>query len=231
MKPALVNAWRICSNLRYVKHLLLLLIFPVLFVTSCESDLYDNAGRCDTAGEYKRFDDRISVCAGLENELKFYFEGPHFEAIYLLGKAEYDTINFDTEEGFLNLAEERGYKEFTWRTDWNITNDEIASFAQGDSRWDSLIEANSTYTSLRMEFDMAQKYRFQVLKEYRDGKASRNDAFSAQQDALDIAKKRDVAMEVYSSKLAVLRAELRSIYGISDPLESMMFVIAKQNDI
>jgi hypothetical protein len=207
------------------------LLALVLALSGCSSDPFENAGACKTPGKYERFEARLAVCVGLEGKYKFYFEGPHFDAMYLLGKSEYDTLNFDNEDAFLDLAEKRGYKDLTWRTDWVISNDEIAGFANGDSRWDSLIEANSKFTALKYEFDSAQKYRFQLLNDYRNGKVSRAAAYAAQEDALKIAKKRDLAMEVFSAKLAVLRSELRGLYKISDPLESMMFVIARQYNL
>ena len=213
------------------RNLVGLLLVPTFFLMGCENDPFRNAGRCEVPGEHKTIEGELAVCAGLEDKYKFYFEGPHFEAIYLLGKAEHEVLNFDNEEPFLRLAEQRGYKDLTWRTDWVISNDEIARFANGDKRWDSLIEANSTYSSLKTEFDSAQKYRFQMLKEYRNGKVSRQIAFEAQQDALAIADKRDVAMDQYLAKLAVLRAEIRNKYLVSNPLESMMFVIAKQHKL
>ena len=202
-----------------------------LLISGCSSDPFENAGTCKTPGKYESFEGKLAVCVGLEGKHKFYFEGPHFDAMYLLGKSEYDTLNFDNEDAFLDLAEKRGYKDLTWRTDWVISNDEIAGFANGDSRWDSLIEANSKFTALKYEFDSAQKYRFQLLNDYRNGRISRAAAYAAQEDALKIAEKRDMAMEVFSAKLAVLRSELRALYKISDPLESMMFVIAKQNNL
>lgn len=207
------------------------LLTLTITLAGCSSDPFENAGTCKVPGKYERFDGKLAVCAGLDGRHKFYFEGPHFDALYLLGKSEYDTLNFENEDAFLDRAEERGYKDLTWRTDWVILNDEIAGFANGDSRWDSLIEANSKFTALKYEFDSAQKYRFQLLNDYRNGKVSRAAAYAAQEDALKIAEKRDMAMEVFSAKLAVLRSELRALYSISDPLESMMFVIAKQNNL
>ena len=208
-----------------------LLLVPTLFLMGCENDPFRNAGKCGMPGEYKTVESELAVCAGLEGQYKFYFEGPHFEAIYLLGKVEHEYLNFDNEEPYRRLAEQRGYKDLTWRTDWVISNDEIAGFANGDNRWDSLIEANSKFTALKYEFDSAQKYRFQLLNDYRNGKVSRAAAYAAQEDALKIAMKRDLAMEVFSAKLAVLRSELRGLYKISDPLESMMFVIARQYNL
>ena len=207
------------------------LLTLTITLAGCSSDPFENAGTCQVPGRYERFEGKLAVCAGLDGRHKFYFEGPHFDALYLLGKSEYDTLNFENEDAFLDRAEERGYKDLTWRTDWVISNDEIAGFANGDSRWDSLIEANSKFTALKDEFDSAQKHRFQLLNDYRNGKVSRAAAYSAQEDALKIAEKRDMAMEVFSAKLAVLRSELRTLYKISDPLESMMFVIAKQNNL
>jgi hypothetical protein len=203
----------------------------VLLLTSCSSDPYANGGECKNPGTYQKIENRLAVCAGLNGEFKYYFEGPHFEAIYLLGKSEYDILNFDSEEPFHKVAEERGLSDLTWRTDWKISNDEIANFAQGDSRWDGLIEANSKVIALESEFKFANAYRFEMLNDYRAGKVSQQIAYDAQQDALKIGTKRDSAMEIYSQKLAVLRAEIKSLYGISDYIEPMLFVVVKQHNL
>jgi hypothetical protein len=203
----------------------------VLLLTSCSSDPYANGGECTNPGTYQKIENRLAVCAGLNGEFKYYFEGPHFEAIYLLGKSEYDILNFDSEEPFDKVAEERGLSDLTWRTNWKISNDEIANFAQGDSRWDGLIEANSKVIALESEFNFANSYRFEMLNDYRAGKVSRQIAYEAQQDVSRIATKRDSAMEIYSQKLAVLRAEIKSLYGISDYVEPMLFVVVKQHNL
>ena len=129
------------------------------------------------------------------------------------------------------MAEERGLSDLTWRTDWKISNDEIANFAQGDSRWDGLIEANSKVIALESEFKFANTYRFEMLNDYRAGRVSQQIAYDAQQDALKIATKRDSAMEIYSQKLAVLRAEIKSLYKISDYIDPMLFVVVLHHNL
>ena len=202
----------------------------MLLLSGCSSDPYANGGGCKNPGVYQKIENRLAVCSGLNSKYKFYFEGPHFDAIYLLGKSEYDILNFDSEEPFIKVADERGLSDLTWRTKWNISNDEIANFAQGDSRWDGLI-ANSKVIALESEFKFANTYRFEMLNDFRAGKVSRQIAYDAQQDALKIATKRDSAMEIYSQKLAVLRAEIKSLYGVTDYVEPMLFVVVKQHNL
>jgi hypothetical protein len=210
---------------------LIALSASALLLTGCSSDPYANGGSCENAGVYQKIENRLAVCSGLDGKYKYYFEGPHFDAIYLLGKSEYDILNFDSEEPFHKVAEERGLSDLTWRTDWKISNDEIASFAQGDSRWDGLIEANSKVIALESEFKFANTYRFEMLNDYRAGRVSQQIAYDAQQDALKIAAKRDSAMEIYSQKLAVLRAEIKSLYKISDYIDPMLFVVVLHHNL
>ena len=210
---------------------LLALLASALLLTGCSSDPYANGGSCENPGVYQKIENRLAVCAGLNGKSKYYFEGPHFDAIYLLGKSEYDILNFETEVPFQKAADERGFGQLTWRTKWKISNDEIANFAQGDSRWDGLIEANSKFTALEYEFNLASTYRHEMVSDFRAGKVSQQVAYEAQQDALKIAAKRDNAMEIYSQKLAVLRAEIKSLYGVSDYIEPMLFVIVKQHNL
>jgi hypothetical protein len=209
----------------------IVLISSLLLLSGCSSDPYANGGGCKNPGVYQKIENRLAVCSGLDGEYKYYFEGPHFDAVYLLGKSEYDILNFDSEEPFHKVANERGFSDLTWRTKWNISNEEIANFAQGDSRWDGLIEANSKVIALESEFNIANSYRFEMLNDYRLGKVSRQIAYEAQQDVSRIATKRDSAMEIYSQKLAVLRAEIKSLYGISDYIEPMLFVVVKQHNL
>jgi len=210
---------------------LISLFASVLLLAGCSSDPYANGGGCKNPGVYQKIENKLAVCSGLNGKYKFYFEGPYFDAIYLLGKSEYDILNFNSEEPFQKVANERGLSDLTWRTKWKISNDEIANFAQGDRRWDGLIEANSKVIALESEFDFANSYRFEMLNDYRLGKVSRQIAYEAQQDVLRIATKRDSAMEIYSQKLAVLRAEIKSLYGISDNIEPMLFVVVKQHNL
>jgi hypothetical protein len=70
-----------------------------------------------------------------------------------------------------------------------------------------------------------------MINDYRAGKVSQQIAYEAQQDAMKIAAERDEAMQIFSAKLAVLRAEIKSFYKITDSIEPMLFVIAKQHNL
>ena len=198
-------------------------------LTSCSSDPYKNAGDCDTPGSYKKIDGQIAVCAGLDSKYKYYFEGKPFTDMYLLGKAEISSLNFDNEDPFLNEAKVRGLSDLTWRTDSNINNDELSTFASGDSRWDPLIEANTKRLNLEAENKEAQNYRFSMLNDWRAGKVSREVAYQAQQEQMAVFKRLEAAQSVFDEKLAVLRAELKRLYGVTNTVEVMLFVVQAQH--
>jgi hypothetical protein len=85
--------------------------------------------------------------------------------------------------------------------------------------------------ALESEFKSANTYRFEMLNDYRAGRVSQQIAYEAQQDALKIATKRDSATEIYSQKLAVLRAEIKSLYKISDYIDPMLFVVVQHHNL
>jgi len=208
---------------------LLFSIFSTLLLSSCSSDPFRNAGECNKPGSYKKIDGELAICAGLDSKFKYYFEGKPFEDMYLLGKAELDSLTFENEDPFLNEAKLRGLSDLTWRTDHNITNDELSAYASGDSRWDPLIEANTRRLALESENKEAQNYRFSMLNDWRAGKVSREIAYQAQQDQMAVFKKLESAQTVFDEKLAVLRAEIKRLYGISNTVDVMLFVVVAQH--
>jgi hypothetical protein len=211
--------------------LVLLILLSLSLLTSCSSDPYANAGKCEEPGTYSKIEEKLAICSGLEDKPKFYFEGPAFEAVILLGKANYDILDFDNEIPFTDAARSRGFENLTFRTKWDITNTEIARYANGDERWDGLIEANSILISLKSEFESLQDYRFQKLEEYRAGKVSRESAYEAQQDALKAADRLNKQQEIFSSKLSILREEIKLRYGISNYIEPMLAVVVLQHNL
>lgn len=204
--------------------------FSLLFVLSaCASDPYRNAGSCNVPGSYQEFDGEVAVCAGLDSKHKFYFEGPAFEDMYLLGRAEIGILNFDTEPAYTDKAKSLGLTPTYGFTLPEISNDDLARFANGDVRWDGLIEANAKRLMLKTENDIAFKYRRDMLAEYRAGRVSRAVAFEAQEAQMKTVAKLDDAQAMFDEKLAVLRSEIKRIYEVQDTLNVMMFVTASQN--
>ena len=208
----------------------ILITFSLLFVLSaCASDPYRNAGSCDVPGTYEKFDGEVTVCTGLDSKYKFYYEGPAFEDMYLLGRAEIGALNFDTEDAYINKAKSLGLTPLYGSTLPEITNDDLARFANGDVRWDGLIEANAKRLTLKAENDVAFEYRYSMLAEYRAGRVSRAVAFEAQEAQMKTVAKLDAAQAIFDEKLAVLRSEIKRLYGVQDTLDVMMFVIVSQS--
>jgi hypothetical protein len=202
----------------------------ILALASCSSDPFENAGACDSPGTYKKIDSKLAVCAGLEDNPKYYFEGDSFDAALLLGKAGLRGLTFDTEEPFNKELKARGLdNSFWWKgLGLEITNDSISRYANGDTRWDALIEANTKRLSAAAENETARKFRMDMLVQYRAGKVSRAVAYQAQQDSLVSVEKVNMADSLFDEKLSVLTAEIKRIYNISDSLEVMLFAVEIQ---
>lgn len=205
------------------------IFFLLITLTACSSDPFRNAGSCDLPGSYQEFDGEVAVCAGLDSEYKFYYEGTAFEDMYLLGRAEIGALNFDTEDAYINRAKSLRLTPLYGSTLPEITNDDLARFANGNVRWDSLIEANAKRLTLKAENDIAFEYRYNMLVEYRAGRVSRAIAFEAQEAQMKTVAKLDAAQAIFDEKLAVLRSEIKRIYEVQDTLDVMMFVIVSQN--
>ena len=207
----------------------LLALILILGLTSCASDPFRNAGACTEPGSYKKFEGELAVCAGLEGKYKYYFEGTPFEDMELLGRAELSSLAFGTEDPFINEANARGLSDLTWRTDSEITNDAISRYANGDTRWDSLIEANARRLTLEAENKEALNYRFSMLNDWRAGKVSRAIAYQAQQDQLEVRDRLDRAQTIFDEKLAVLRSDIKLKYQVKDTVEVMLFLVVLQH--
>jgi hypothetical protein len=203
----------------------------ILALASCSSDPFENAGACDSPGTYKKIDSKLAVCAGLEDNPKYYFEGDSFDAALLLGKAEFQSLTFDTEEPFVKELKARGLDSDFWWEGTEITNDSISRYANGDTRWDALIEANTKRLSATAENETARKFRMEMLVQYRAGKVSRAVAYQAQQDSLVSVEKADKAQSLFNEKLSVLTAEIKRLYKISDSLEVMLFALEMQQKL
>jgi len=198
-------------------------------LTACSSDPFRNAGSCQEPGKYKKVDGELAICAGLDGKFKYYFEGTAFDDMDLLGRAEIGSLTFDSEEPFVAEAKVRGLSDLTWRTSSEISNDDISRYANGDTRWDGLIEANAKRLALTAENKTAQAYRFSMLNDYRAGKVSRALAYEAQQDQMVVFKKLESAQAIFDQKLSVLISEIRRLYGIQDTVEVMLFVVELQH--
>lgn len=147
----------------------------------------------------------------------------------LLGRAELESLTFDSEKPFDAEAKVRGLSDLTWRTKSDISNDDISRYANGDTRWDALIEANSKRQALEAEFNISQAYRFSMLNDYRAGKVSRALANEGQQDQMAVVGKLDAAQAIFDQKLSLLRSEIKRLYSIRDTIEVMLFVVELQH--
>ena len=217
--------------LKFINRLFPLLLI-VTIIAGCSSDPYENAGKCNASGTYKKFQEGIAVCTGMEGNFKYYLSGPYFEAMKLLGKAEISLLEFDSPktDEFYKLAKQRNLENESWQTNTEISNLDLSNYAQGDTRWDSLIEANAGKLAIEVENKAALQYRFQMLNEWRAGKVSRALAYQAQQDQLEVLNRLDSAISKYNQKLAVLISEIKRIYRVSDSLEVMVFFIASEKN-
>jgi hypothetical protein len=213
--------------MKYLKVLTALSL--ALSLSACSNDPFKNDGACADPGKYKKIDGELAVCAGLEGKYKYYFEGTPFENMELLGRAEMSSLTFDSEVPLFNEAKARGLSDLIWQTNNDISNDAISRYANGDTRWDGLMEANSRRLSREAENKEALNYRFRMLNDWRAGKVSREVAFKAQQDQLEVAGRLEKAQAAFDEKLAVLRSEIKRQYGITDTVEVMLFLVVLQH--
>jgi hypothetical protein len=191
----------------------------VSILTSCSSDPYENAGKCETPGDSKSIDERVAICTGIEGKSKWYFEGKYFDETLLLAKAKYWTTQLN-EELDSKLAEKDPeiisniIKLYDFA---KISLENLSVFANNNSRWDGLLESKSQLDAA--EEQSSYLFRERVIKadEFSKGKISQAEAYAAQVEhneymngTLASAKKD------YEAKLGVMASSLSSIYSIND---------------
>jgi len=195
-------------------------------LSSCSSDPYENAGECKKPGDSKMLQNRVVVCAGLDNRYKWYFEGKYFEDLKLLAIIE----DHSTE------LESQIYKDLTAQHLWNafmkqglgITIEQISNYANGDPRWDGLIEAKARYDLESKTQTYLMGERFRLNGQYRLGKATYTEAYAAQEKQIaHMNGPLEKASNEFDQKLAVLRSELGNTYAIKD-FPNLLFFTARQ---
>jgi hypothetical protein len=193
------------------------LIF-VSLLTSCSSDPYANAGKCENPGESKFIDTRVAVCTGIESKSKWYLEGKYFDDTLLLAKTKYLSFVLDDALKAKLAAANLTFDDFIRVYEQSkIRIDELAKFANNDSRWDSLLEAKSNLDDAQIEQDYLFRERFTLSDSYRKGKASQSEAYKAQQEQIEhLNGPHALALSNFEAKVNVMSASLSSIYSITD---------------
>lgn len=208
-----------------VKAILILILIASL--ASCSSDSYANAGGCDESGVSKIIKNKVAVCTGLKGKFKWYYEGKFYSDMILLGKIqdEFTDIEDPINQEITNQGLWPAYMKF----DSTLSIEEIITYTNGDSRWDSLIEAKSVTDSEDAKQSYLLDERFRLNGEYRAGKASRSEAYDAQQKQIaQMNGSAATARTNYRKKLAVLKAKLMTEYQITDP-SILLFFLARQS--
>jgi hypothetical protein len=211
-------------RMNLMNKLLVSLIFLVPVTTSCSSDPYPNAGKCETPGESKSVDERVAVCTGIEGKSKWYFEGKYFEDALLLSKLEYMTFGVDGK--FFDQLEAEDLSDSFFQIDGKaeLSVNDLANYATGDARWDALIEAQAKYEKAEELADYYFTERLRLIKDRALGKANEAEFLAATRDD---SMQREIAAELRESRNAkaeVLRATLMSQYKITDKDGMLIFL-------
>jgi hypothetical protein len=200
------------------------LIF-VSLLTSCSSDPYTNAGKCESPGESKVVDERVAVCTGVEGKSKWYFEGKYFDDSFLLAKIDYLSFSL-TNELALKLKNENLYDSFFLIYDtYKITADDLAAYANGDSRWDDLIELK---VKLDRETETEKYLSGEATRLFLDwkykGKGNSSEVFSARDASNRQGNLTNDLYQSFKDKLAPLRGAISTEYSLSDRELSSIFL-------
>jgi hypothetical protein len=200
------------------------LIF-VSLLTSCSSDPYANAGKCEYPGESKVVDERVAVCTGIEGKSKWYFEGNYFDDSFLLAKIDYLSFSL-TNELALKLKNENLYDSFfgIYET-YKLTADDLMTYASGDSRWDDLIELK---VKLDRESETEKYLSSEATLLFADwkykGKGNSSEVFSARDAANRQANLTNALYQSFKDKLGPLRGVISTKYSLSDRELSYIFL-------
>ena len=200
------------------------LIF-VSLLTSCSSDPYANAGKCESPGESKVVDERVAVCTGVEGKSKWYFEGKYFDDAVLLAKIDYLSFKL-TNELASKLKNEEIYDSFFGIYEkYKLTADDLMTYASGDSRWDDLIELK---VKLEREKETEEYLSAEATQLFLDwkykGKGNSSEVYSAR-DASNRQENLTAALYVsFKDKLGPLRGVISTKYSLTDRELSYMFL-------
>jgi len=207
--------------------LFLAAIGVILALTSCSSDPFQNAGSCNAFGESKIVDEKTQVCIGLDNNLKWYLDGKYYNDFKLLGKITYHHRELAEYSDLETLASKLGLQGYLYLYDeTTVTQDDIAKYAEGDTRWDGLIEAITNLDREQATQNYLMQERFRLIDASRAGKVSDQVAYEAQQTQINhMNGDLDKAKSIYEQKISVLAADINLKYGIVNRTDAVLFVI------
>ena len=204
--------------------LLVSLMFLVLVTTSCSSDPYANAGKCESPGESKVIEEKVAVCTGLNPNFKWYFEGKYYEDTFLLAKIDYLFSAIGNEQA-KKLKAENLYDAF-WKIydTYKLNIDDLVAYADGDERWDDLIELKSRLDRYREDEKYASMNATSQFLEWKQGKVSYEKAMLAQRNSERASSNAGSAYVSFKDKVQTLRGTLSSKYLITDRDLSYLFL-------
>jgi len=207
------------------KNYLTIFILVGILVSGCSSDPYANAGKCESPGESKVVDERVAVCTGVEGKSKWYFEGKYFDDSFLLAKIDYLSFKL-TNELALKLKSEDLYDSFFGIYEaYQLSADDLMTYANGDSRWDDLIELK---VKLEREIDTEKYLSGEATRLFLDwkykGKGTSSEAFSARDASIRQGNLTNDLYQSFKDKLGPLRGVISTEYSLSDRELSSIFL-------
>jgi hypothetical protein len=200
----------------------LVTILLTLGLVACSSDPYENAGDCEDLGATRVIKGQVQVCIGIENNYKWYISGKYFDDYKLLSKVVYSSNGTDLSWPEI---EELGLFDYAFQYEkMKVLSADIAKYAEGDTRWDGLIEAIANMDREQSVQDYLLDERFSTNLQWRQGKLSQQKAYEAQQAQIEhLNGALDKAQNIFQQKLAVLEADIGNKYGITDRKQAVIF--------
>jgi hypothetical protein len=200
-----------------------LFAFALLFtISGCASDPYENAGSCETLGESRESEGVVQVCIGIDDNLKWYISGKYFDDFQLLGEIV-NELDLDISEAEIR---DQGLWEYWLQFKLAVTSEDIANYAEGNTRWDGIIEAIADKkTEIQIQNELIEE-RYAAFDEWQSGNLSQQKAFEAQQRQIEHMKgPLDKAARNFDRKIAVLSADIVNKYGIVDKNDAFWFAL------
>jgi hypothetical protein len=203
--------------------LLALMIGLSITTTGCSSDPYENAGSCETQGESREIEGFVQVCIGIEDNLKWYLSGKYFNDFQLLGKIVYGA-DFDIAQPEIRDSDLLDYALQYEKL--AVTSEDIANYAEGDTRWDGIIEAIADKDAERKIQDYLMDERFTARLEWQKGNLSQQKAYEAQQEQIEhMNGPLDRAERNFDRKISVLMADIINKYGVKNKEDATIFAL------
>jgi hypothetical protein len=200
-----------------------LFAFALLFtISGCASDPYENAGSCETLGESRESEGVVQVCIGIDDNLKWYISGKYFDDFQLLGEIV-NELDLDISEAEIR---DQGLWEYWLQFKLAVTSEDIANYAEGDTRWDGIIEAIADKkTEIQTQNELIEE-RNTSFQEWQSGNLSEQKAFEAQQKQIEhMNGPYTEAGRNLDRKIAVLSADIVNKYGIVDTNDAFWFAL------